>query len=94
MSDDALAQLARPGLVRGVCCHPGHYGERRRDKGEVGFCWVEWAKKELGGHEYLRLVEFRDELPKNLAGKILRRTLREELGRLREHVKGQMKKEG
>jgi len=56
---------------------------------------IEWAKKELGGHEYPRLVEFRDELPKNLAGKILRRALREEeLRRLREQVKGQMKKEG
>jgi len=56
---------------------------------------IEWAKKELRGHEYPRLVEFRDELPKNLAGKILRRALREEeLRKLREQMKGQMKKEG
>ncbi len=39
---------------------------------------IEWAKERLGAHEYPRIVEFRDELPKSPAGKILRRLLREE----------------
>ncbi|MEB2836897.1 MAG: AMP-binding protein, partial [Desulfurococcales archaeon] len=39
---------------------------------------IEWSKERLGAHEYPRLVEFRDSLPKNPAGKILRRILREE----------------
>lgn len=38
----------------------------------------EWAKQRLGLLEYPRIIEFRDELPKSLAGKILRRVLREE----------------
>ncbi len=39
---------------------------------------MEWAKERLGAHEYPRIVEFREDLPKNPAGKILRRILREE----------------
>ncbi len=39
---------------------------------------IEWSKQRLGGHEYPRIVEFREDLPKNPAGKILRRPLREE----------------
>ncbi len=39
---------------------------------------IEWSKQRLGGHEYPRIVEFREDLPKNPAGKILRRLLREE----------------
>ncbi|NOZ30987.1 MAG: long-chain fatty acid--CoA ligase [Crenarchaeota archaeon] len=37
-----------------------------------------WAKERLGLHEYPRLIEFREELPKSRVGKILRRVLREE----------------
>ncbi len=39
----------------------------------------EWTKQRLGLLEYPRIIEFREELPKSLAGKILRRVLREEL---------------
>ncbi len=44
---------------------------------------INWCKERLGAHEYPRIVEFRKELPKSAAGKILRRILREEeLGKL------------
>jgi len=39
---------------------------------------IEWSRERLGAHEYPRIVEFRDSLPKSPAGKILRRILREE----------------
>ena len=39
---------------------------------------IKWCKERLGGHEYPRLVEFRETLPKSIAGKILKRILREE----------------
>ena len=39
---------------------------------------IKWCKERLGGHEYPRIVEFRDTLPKSPAGKILKRILREE----------------
>ncbi len=38
----------------------------------------EWSKQRLGLHEYPRIIEFRDDLPKSRVGKILRRVLREE----------------
>lgn len=37
-----------------------------------------WCRARLAGYKVPRLVEFRDELPKTLVGKILRRVLREE----------------
>ncbi len=37
----------------------------------------EWSKQYLGAHEYPRIIEFVDELPKSPAGKILRRVVRE-----------------
>ena len=46
---------------------------------------IKWSKERLGAHEYPRIVEFRDELPKSAAGKILRRVLREE--ELKKHKK-------
>ncbi|HOX42082.1 MAG TPA: long-chain fatty acid--CoA ligase [Myxococcota bacterium] len=39
---------------------------------------VEWAKANMANYKYPRLVEFRDEIPKGTAGKILRRALKEE----------------
>ena len=39
---------------------------------------IKWCKERLGGHEYPRIIEFRDTLPKSPAGKILKRILREE----------------
>ncbi len=39
---------------------------------------VEWAKNNMAAYKYPRLVEFRDEIPKGTAGKILRRVLKEE----------------
>ncbi len=36
----------------------------------------QWAKNEMAAYKYPRIVEFRDELPKSVVGKILRRELR------------------
>lgn len=44
------------------------------DKTEI----VRWCRDRLAKYKVPRMVEFRDELPKTLVGKILRRTLREE----------------
>jgi long-chain acyl-CoA synthetase len=37
-----------------------------------------WAKENMAAYKYPRLVEFRDEIPKGTANKILRRALKEE----------------
>ncbi len=39
---------------------------------------INWCKERLAAYKYPRSVEFRDELPKSVAGKYLRRVLREE----------------
>ena len=39
---------------------------------------VAWSKEQMAAYKYPRIVEFRDELPMNATGKILRRTLRDE----------------
>jgi len=39
---------------------------------------IEWSKANMANYKYPRLVEFRDEIPKGTAGKILRRALKEE----------------
>ncbi len=40
---------------------------------------IEWSKTELAAYKYPRLIEFRDQLPKTIVGKVLKREL------LREH---------
>ena len=42
---------------------------------------VEWSKENMAAYKRPRIVEFREELPKSAAGKILRRILKEEEGR-------------
>ena len=42
---------------------------------------VEWSKENMAAYKRPRTVEFREELPKSAAGKILRRVLKEEDGR-------------
>jgi len=39
---------------------------------------VEWTKDNMAAYKRPRIVEFRDELPKSAAGKVLRRGLAEE----------------
>ncbi len=39
---------------------------------------IAWCRKKLAGYKVPRTVEFRDELPKTIVGKVLRRALREE----------------
>lgn len=39
---------------------------------------IEWCKQRMAAYKYPRIIEFREELPKNIAGKYLRRVLREE----------------
>jgi len=39
---------------------------------------IAWSKEQMAAYKYPRLVEFRDELPMNATGKILRRTLRDQ----------------
>lgn len=39
---------------------------------------IKWARQKMAAYKYPRVVEFRDELPKNGSGKILRRVLAEE----------------
>ena len=39
---------------------------------------IAWCRQKLAGYKVPRLVEFRDELPKTIVGKVLRRALREE----------------
>jgi long-chain acyl-CoA synthetase len=39
---------------------------------------IEWSKTNMANYKYPRIVEFRDEIPKGTAGKILRRALKEE----------------
>jgi long-chain acyl-CoA synthetase len=36
---------------------------------------VGWAKEQMAGYKYPRIVEFRDELPMTATGKILKREL-------------------
>jgi long-chain acyl-CoA synthetase len=36
---------------------------------------VAWAKEQMAGYKYPRIVEFRDELPMTATGKILKREL-------------------
>lgn len=38
---------------------------------------IEWSKENMAGYKYPRLVEFRDTLPMNATGKILKRELRD-----------------
>jgi long-chain acyl-CoA synthetase len=40
---------------------------------------IAFCKRELTGYKVPRVIYFRDELPKTNVGKILRRTLRDEL---------------
>ncbi|NLY47311.1 MAG: hypothetical protein GX053_15220, partial [Tissierella sp.] len=42
-----------------------------------------YVKKRTAPYKYPRIVEFREELPKTLVGKVLRRVLREEEERKR-----------
>ena len=42
---------------------------------------IEFARSQMAAYKYPRLVEFVDEIPKNVAGKILRRELRERSNR-------------
>ena len=39
---------------------------------------IDWAKQNMAAYKYPRLIEYRDEIPKGVAGKILRRALKEE----------------
>ena len=39
---------------------------------------IEWSKERLAKYKYPRLIEFRDELPKTIVGKVLKRELVEE----------------
>ncbi len=39
---------------------------------------IKWAKDNMAAYKYPRLVEFREEIPKGTANKIMRRTLKEE----------------
>ena len=39
---------------------------------------VGWCRQRLASYKVPRLVEFREELPKTIVGKVLRRALREE----------------
>jgi long-chain acyl-CoA synthetase len=39
---------------------------------------IQWAKENMAAYKYPRIVEFRDEIPKGTAGKILRRALKEQ----------------
>jgi long-chain acyl-CoA synthetase len=39
---------------------------------------IAWAKENMAAYKYPRIVEFRDEIPKGTAGKILRRALKEQ----------------
>jgi long-chain acyl-CoA synthetase len=36
---------------------------------------VAWAKEEMAGYKYPRIIEFREELPMTATGKILKREL-------------------
>lgn len=44
---------------------------------------IAWCRQKLAGYKVPRLVEFREELPKTIVGKVLRRALREEEERKR-----------
>ena len=39
---------------------------------------IKWAKENMAAYKYPRLLEFREEIPKGTANKILRRALKEE----------------
>ncbi|WP_297669423.1 long-chain fatty acid--CoA ligase [uncultured Desulfovibrio sp.] len=65
-----------------VVLHPGE----ELTRAEV----IAWCRRKLAGYKVPRLVEFRDELPKTIVGKVLRRALREEEERKRTaHGNGQ-----
>jgi long-chain acyl-CoA synthetase len=55
-----------------IVLRPEHKGKVTED--EI----VEWTKDNMAAYKRPRVVEFRDELPKSGAGKILRRLLAEE----------------
>jgi long-chain acyl-CoA synthetase len=38
---------------------------------------IDWAKKELAGYKWPRLVEFIDQVPRTAVGKVFRRALKE-----------------
>ncbi len=40
---------------------------------------IAYCRERMAAYKYPRYVEFRDELPKNAAGRILKRSLRERL---------------
>ncbi|MFB0561082.1 MAG: long-chain fatty acid--CoA ligase [Candidatus Lokiarchaeia archaeon] len=42
---------------------------------------INWAKNELAGYKYPRIVEFIDKVPRTAIGKVLRRALREQEGK-------------
>jgi long-chain acyl-CoA synthetase len=39
---------------------------------------ISFSRERLAAYKVPRIIEFRDELPKSIIGKVLRRTLREE----------------
>ena len=49
---------------------------------------IEWSKENMGTYKRPRIVEFREELPKSAAGKVLRRVLRGEERTKRESATG------
>lgn len=48
---------------------------------------IAWCRRKLAAYKVPRLVEFREELPKTIVGKVLRRALREEEERKRSRQK-------
>jgi long-chain acyl-CoA synthetase len=54
---------------------------RNPDTAVTGDELIEFARSQMAAYKYPRLVEFVDEIPKNAAGKILRRELRERSNR-------------
>ena len=66
ITDDVRGEILKAFVVR----RPGE----ELTKAEV----IAWCRQKLAGYKVPRLVEFRDELPKTIVGKVLRRALREE----------------
>ena len=52
---------------------------------------IAWCRQKLANYKVPRLVEFRDELPKTIVGKVLRRALREEEERKRASHNGKQR---
>ncbi len=66
ITDDVRGEILKAFVVR----RPGE----ELTKADV----IAWCRQKLAGYKVPRLVEFRDELPKTIVGKVLRRALREE----------------